>query len=60
MIFDECVLLNTFNGSCLKIDESVAKAVADCDYASLDKDRMKIFSQAGILIQDNISEENIN
>ena len=52
-------LFNTFNGSCLDIDNATADIIKAKDVQQLDKETMTLFTKTGILIKDAIDENNV-
>lgn len=56
---EECVLFNTFNGSCLKIEKDVVLTLKKQDISLLEQDDLELFKKTGILIPDNVDEDRI-
>lgn len=56
---EECILFNTFNGSCLKIEKDVVIALENQDLSSLKYDDLELLKKTGILVPDNVDEDKI-
>jgi len=56
---DHSFLFNTFDGTCLEIDNSTANIVERKEEKKLDEETRTLFQKFGILIQDDMDEDNI-
>lgn len=56
---DQYILFNTFNGNCMMISPNVAHAIEQNNLESFTREDTELFTQTGVLIQNNVEEDKI-